>query len=95
MSEITGTFKAGTGIIINPGKIDTTTSESFLTTGSLQVLREYFDKRIADLAKNPLYQHKCISCGGTVELDYDKAIFICPYCGSHYALNTERINDRG
>ena len=45
------------------------------------------------LSQRPMYQHKCVNCGGTVELDYDKAIFICPYCGSHYALNTSRIND--
>lgn len=67
----------------------------YLDANALVKIKEYLDKRIDDLSKNPLYEHKCQNCGGTVELDYDKAIFICPYCGSHYALNTERINDRG
>lgn len=58
-------------------------------------LPEIVENLMKKLSKNPLYQHKCQNCGGTVELDYDKAIFICPYCGSHYALAPNRINDRG
>ena len=67
----------------------------YLDANALLRIKEYLDKRIDDLSKNPLYQHKCSSCGGTVELDIDKAIFICPYCGSHYALAPNRINDIG
>lgn len=58
------------------------------------VTKDVLEELLKKLSKAPLYQHKCINCGGTVELDYDKAIFICPYCGSHYALNTSRINER-
>lgn len=67
----------------------------YLDANALVEINEYLDKRIDDLSKNPLYQHKCQNCGGTVELDYDKAIFICPYCDSHYALAPNRINDVG
>ena len=58
-------------------------------------LPEIVENLMKKLSKNPLYEHKCQNCGGTVELDYDKAIFICPYCGSHYALAPNRINDVG
>lgn len=58
-------------------------------------LPEIVENLMKNLSKNPLYEHKCQNCGGTVELDYDKAIFICPYCGSHYALAQSRINDVG
>ena len=59
------------------------------------VTKDDLRKLLDELSKNPLYAHKCQNCGGTVEMDYEKAIFICPYCGSHYALKPHRINDIG
>lgn len=55
-----------------------------------RLINEAFER----FSKAPMYEHTCSSCGGTVEMDVDKAIFICPYCGSHYAVNTSRINWR-
>lgn len=47
------------------------------------------------LSRRPVIAHKCHSCGGTIEMDEEKHIFICPYCGTTYAVGTYMINDRG
>lgn len=43
----------------------------------------------------PTMEHKCRNCGGALEMRADQHIFICPYCGSAYAVGTAQINDKG
>ena len=50
---------------------------------------------IERLSVKPTFKHKCNSCGATLEMDSDKHIFLCKYCGSAYAVGTQMINDRG
>lgn len=55
------------------------------------VLHEYMSK----LSAIPTAEHKCRNCGGTLKLKSDEHIFICPYCGTAYALGTQMVNDMG
>lgn len=43
----------------------------------------------------PSMEHKCHNCGGVLEMRADQHIFVCPYCGTAYAIGTVQINDRG
>lgn len=53
-------------------------------------------KRVMELlARAPVVEHKCHNCGGTLEIEENKHIFICPYCGSCYAIGTNLVNDKG
>lgn len=54
---------------------------------------EVLQRLILRLGKKPLVQHKCHNCGATVELDSEKHIFVCRYCGSAYAVGSS-INDK-
>lgn len=54
-----------------------------------------FEKMSEMFRKTPVTQHRCHNCGGTVEMNIDKHIFICPYCGSAYAIGTTHVNDNG
>lgn len=47
------------------------------------------------LSRAPIIEHKCHSCGGVVEMDERKHVFICPYCGCSYAVGVYMVNDRG
>lgn len=54
---------------------------------------EIIAKILERFSKAPIVQHKCHNCGATVEMDADKHIFICRYCGSAYAIGTAHVND--
>lgn len=54
---------------------------------------EIYEEIIKRLSKRPIIAHKCHNCGGNIEMDEDKHIFICPYCGSTYAIGIHMIND--
>lgn len=59
--------------------------------------RSAYEERIiqqvlARFAQVPIVKHTCHGCGATVELDADKHLFICRYCGSTYAIGTAQIN---
>lgn len=57
---------------------------------------EIYNTILSRLSAKPIIQHKCHNCGGTVELDKNKHIFICPYCDAHYAVGIYcGINDKG
>ena len=43
-------------------------------------------------AQVPIVKHTCHGCGATIEMDADKHLFICRYCGSAYAIGTAQIN---
>ena len=85
-------MKNSNQIALNP---EYYTIEGSYISNQVSLSEKIIEDLIKKLSKNPLYEHKCQNCGGTVELQYDKAIFICPYCGSHYALAPNRINDKG
>ncbi len=58
----------------------------------LEYFKENFEKQLLKkLFVHPTFEHKCNNCGGTIELDIDKHIFRCPYCGSVYAIGTSQI----
>ena len=46
-------------------------------------------------SRKPIVKHECHSCGATLEINSKKHIFVCKYCGSTYAINTNMINDKG
>lgn len=46
------------------------------------------------LGKSPIVKHECHSCGAVLEMDENKHIFVCKYCGNVYAINTEMVNAR-
>lgn len=59
--------------------------------------RSAYEERIiqqvlARFAQVPIVKHTCHGCGATVELDADKHLFMCRYCGSAYAIGTAQIN---
>ena len=60
-----------------------------------EVKQELYEEFVCSLSKVPVLEHKCNSCGGTIEMDADKHIFVCPYCGTTYAVGTMMINDKG
>lgn len=70
-------YKRGTSISINSSNFS----------------EEIIAKVIERFSKAPIVQHKCHNCGATVEMDVDKHIFICRYCGSAYAIGTAHVND--
>jgi len=59
------------------------------------IKKSLFDEFLNKLTIKPLLKHNCNNCGGTIELDSEKHIFICPYCGTVYAIGTNMINDLG
>lgn len=54
---------------------------------------ELYEEIIKRLSRRPIISHKCHNCGGNIEMDENKHIFICPYCGSTYAVGVHMIND--
>lgn len=80
---------------------NTITRMSLPGTGTLYLdlasdIRERLYSEFMDrLSEIPIISHKCNSCGGTVEMDADRHIFVCPYCGTCYAVGTKMINDKG
>ena len=56
------------------------------------IKEKMFNEFMSKLSRVPTVKHECHSCGGTVEFNADKHIFICPYCGSCYAVGTAMIN---
>ena len=58
-----------------------------------EIKQELYDEFIHSLSKVPVLEHKCNSCGGIIEMDADKHIFVCPYCGTTYAIGTTMINE--
>lgn len=51
-----------------------------------------FKEMMKRFSYHPTMRHQCNSCGGTLELNADKHIFSCPYCGSTYAIGTINLN---
>lgn len=58
------------------------------------VADEIFKMMISRLERVPIVKHECHSCGATLEIDADKHIFVCSYCGACYAIGVNRINAR-
>lgn len=58
------------------------------------VADEIYQMMVKRLERVPVVKHECHSCGAVLELDADKHIFVCKYCGSCYAIGTQRINAR-
>lgn len=58
---------------------------------SSEVKDNIFSEFISRLSQVPVLEHKCNSCGGTLEMNADQHIFKCPYCGSVYAIGTNHI----
>lgn len=88
---LTRTIPAEANTITIPAEANTIVdvSSKYLT---LDGLKQYTDRLMEQLAKAPVFEHKCNNCGGTIELMADQHIFKCPYCGSVYAIGTLNIN---
>lgn len=56
------------------------------------VKEDLFEEFLQSISKVPVVEHKCNNCGGTIEMDADNHIFVCPYCGSVYAIGTRQVN---
>lgn len=65
---------------------------SNVTTINYDNIYDYIMKKFSI---KPTIEYKCHNCGAVIELDNDKHIFICRYCGSAYAVGTNMINDKG
>ena len=59
------------------------------------VEEELYEKFLKKMAKAPILEHKCNSCGGVLEMSAEKHLFVCPYCGSCYAVGTSMVWDKG
>lgn len=60
-----------------------------------EIKEQLFEEFLSNMSQIPVLEHKCNSCGGTIEMDADNHIFVCPYCGTTYAIGTMMINDKG
>ena len=71
-------------------------TDKYLNVEGLAYFAKTFkEKLLRELSTSPTFEHKCNNCGGTVEMDAEKHIFKCPYCGSVYAIGTAMVNDEG
>lgn len=55
------------------------------------ILDKIFQEMASRFNKVPIVKHKCHGCGATVEMDADRHLFTCAYCGSAYAIGTAQI----
>lgn len=60
-----------------------------------ETYQKILQKVMSEFSKRPVIEHKCRNCGAVLEMDANKPIFICKYCGTTYAVGTNMINDRG
>lgn len=60
-----------------------------------EIKEQLFEEFLSNMSQIPVLEHKCNSCGGTIEMDANNHIFVCPYCGTTYAIGTAMINDKG
>lgn len=59
-------------------------------------VQKIVDEVIKNLSScTPVMKHQCNNCGGVLEMDYSKHIFVCPYCSVVYAIGTTMSNDPG
>ena len=59
---------------------------------TLDALEQYNKKLLEQFYSKPLVKQTCHSCGATLEIEHDKHIFSCKYCGSCYAIGTRMVN---
>lgn len=57
--------------------------------------KKIMEEIMAQFSHRPLVRHQCHSCGATLDVDTNNHIFICKYCGSVYAFDTNMANDKG
>jgi predicted RNA-binding Zn-ribbon protein involved in translation (DUF1610 family) len=60
-----------------------------------EIKEQLFEEFLSNMSQIPVFEHKCNSCGGIIEMDANNHIFVCPYCGTTYAIGTMMINDKG
>lgn len=53
----------------------------------IEKLKENMNRKL-----NITMLHGCRNCGGQVEVDIDKPIFCCKYCGTSYVIGTVQQN---
>lgn len=70
-------------------KLETNNTTDSLS--SLNLEEEIYNKILKKFSLKPQLVHKCNSCGANLELDPDKHIFNCKYCGSVYLIGTEQL----
>lgn len=58
------------------------------------VADEIYKMMMSRLERVPIVKHECHGCGAVLELDADKHIFVCKYCGACYAIGTALIKSR-
>ena len=88
---------SGTTEYINSGLITSNNAKLWtdIQPNTITLTDDIMKQIIERLSVKPTFKHKCNSCGATLEMDSDKHIFLCKYCGSAYAVGTQMINDRG
>lgn len=60
-----------------------------------ETYQKILQKVMSEFSKRPVVEHKCRNCGAVLEMDANKPIFICKYCGTTYAVGTAHIHDKG
>lgn len=53
----------------------------------IKMLKENMSRQL-----NITMLHGCRNCGGRVNVDINKPVFHCPYCGTPYLIGTAQIN---
>lgn len=75
--------------------VDNDLSTNLSSVSGSDLIEDITEKIFKQLSAKPIIEHKCHNCGATVELEENKHIFICRYCGSVYSIGTSMINDVG
>ena len=98
-SNVIGSGRATTNTIIMPARQYISSINVKGTPYTIDLSEETKEQLylqfLKKLGQAPIVAHKCHNCGGTVEMNEKKHIFVCPYCGSSYAVGVYMVNDRG
>lgn len=87
-----------TEILLTPSKLEITPSQLELTSGWDSIsdgnnsLKEELQKIWDRLNRTVSLVHNCKNCGAKLEIDENKPIFHCKYCGSTYIIGAVQPN---
>ena len=54
-------------------------------------IEEIYEKILKKFSLKPQLVHQCNNCGANLELDPDKHVFCCKYCGAVYLIGTQQL----
>ena len=70
------------------------TNEPAITTDKMQSISDKLDELDKAVNNKISLIHNCQNCGATLEVEENKPIFHCKYCGSAYVIGAGRIYSR-